>query len=101
MQILKKKEVFLVNKTELVAAMAENSGLSKKDAEKALNAFIESVENAVKSGDKVSLIGFGTFEARERAAREGKNPQTGAKIKIAACKVPAFKAGKAFKDLVK
>ena len=90
-----------MNKTELVAAMAENSGLSKKDAEKALNAFIESVENAVKSGDKVSLIGFGTFEARERAAREGKNPQTGEKIKIAACKVPAFKAGKAFKDLVK
>lgn len=90
-----------MNKTELVAAMAENSGLSKKDAEKALNAFIESVENAVKSGDKVSLIGFGTFEARERAARTGKNPQTGEKIKIAACKVPAFKAGKAFKDLVK
>ena len=101
MQILKKKEVFLVNKTELVAAMAENSGLSKKDAEKALNAFIESVENAVKSGDKVSLIGFGTFEARERAARTGKNPRTGEAIKIEACKIPAFKAGKAFKDIVK
>jgi len=90
-----------VNKTELVAAMAENSGLSKKDAEKALNAFIESVENAVKSGDKVSLIGFGTFEARERAARTGKNPRTGEAIKIEACKIPAFKAGKAFKDIVK
>ncbi len=63
--------------------------------------FIGGVQNAVKAGDKVSLIGFGTFEARERAAREGKNPQTGEKIKIAACKVPAFKAGKAFKDLVK
>lgn len=96
-----KKEVFLVNKTELVAAMAENSGLSKKDAEKALNAFVESVENAVKSGDKVSLIGFGTFEARERAARTGKNPRTGEAIKIEACKIPAFKAGKAFKDIVK
>ena len=90
-----------MNKTELVAAMAENSGLSKKDAEKALNAFIESVENAVKSGDKVSLIGFGTFEAHERAARTGKNPRTGEAIKIEACKIPAFKAGKAFKDIVK
>ena len=90
-----------MNKTELVAAMAENSGLSKKDAEKALNAFVESVENAVKSGDKVSLIGFGTFEARERAARTGKNPRTGEAIKIEACKVPTFKAGKAFKDIVK
>ena len=90
-----------MNKTELVALMAEEAGLSKKDAEKALNAFIGSVQNTVKAGDKVSLIGFGTCEARERAAREGKNPQTGEKIKIAACKVPAFKAGKAFKDLVK
>ena len=90
-----------MNKTELVAAMAENSGLSKKDAEKALNAFIESVENAVKSGDKVSLIGFGTFEARERAARTGKNPRTGEAVRIEACKIPAFKAGKAFRDIVK
>lgn len=90
-----------MNKVELVAAMAEKAGLSKKDAEKALNAFIESVEGAVKSGDKVSLIGFGTFEARERAERTGKNPRTGEALKIAACKVPAFKAGKAFKDMVK
>lgn len=90
-----------MNKVELVAAMAENAGLSKKDAEKALNAFIESVEGAVKSGDKVSLIGFGTFETRERAERTGKNPRTGEALKIAACKVPAFKAGKAFKDMVK
>ena len=90
-----------MNKTELVALMAEEAGLSKKDAEKALNAFIGGVQNTVKAGDKVSLIGFGTFELRERSAREGKNPRTGEEIKIAACKVPAFKAGKAFKDLVK
>ena len=89
-----------MNKAELVAAMAEKAGLSKKDAEKALNAFIESVEESVKAGDKVSLIGFGTFETRERAAREGKNPRTGEKIKIAASKAPAFKAGKAFKDML-
>ena len=89
-----------MNKTELVAAMAEKAGLSKKDAEKALNAFIESVEETVKAGDKVSLIGFGTFETRERAARDGKNPRTGEKIKIAASKTPAFKAGKAFKDML-
>ena len=90
-----------MNKTELVALMAEEAGITKKDAEKALNAFIGGFQNAVKAGDKVSLIGFVTFEDRARAAREGKNPQTGEKIKIAACKVPAFKAGKAFKDLVK
>ena len=90
-----------MKKSELVAIMAEKADLKKVDAEKALNAFIGGVQNAVKAGDKVSLIGFGTFEARERAAREGKNPQTGEKIKIAACKVPAYKAGKAFKDLVK
>ena len=90
-----------MNKAELVAAMAEKAGLSKKDAEKALSAFVESVQDAVKAGDKVSLVGFGTFECRERAAREGRNPQTGAVVKIAASKVPAFKAGKAFKDLLK
>ena len=90
-----------MKKSELVAIIAEKADLKKVDAEKALNAFIGGVQNAVKAGDKVSLIGFGTFEARERAAREGKNPQTGEKIKIAACKVPAFKAGKVFKDLVK
>ena len=90
-----------MNKTELVAAIAAKADLSKKDAEKALNAFIETVQGAVKADDKVQLVGFGTFEARERAAREGKNPQTGEKIKIDACKVPAFKVGKAFKDLLK
>jgi DNA-binding protein HU-beta len=90
-----------MNKTELVAALAAKAGTSKKDAEAVLNAFVETVQAAVKANDKIQLVGFGTFEARERAAREGKNPQTGAKIKIAACKVPAFKAGKAFKDLLK
>lgn len=90
-----------MNRTELVAAMAQQAGISKKDADAALKAFIDNVENAVKAGDKVQLVGFGTFESRERSAREGKNPQTGEKIKIAACKVPAFKAGKAFKEILK
>ena len=90
-----------MNKTELVAALAEKAEVSKKDAEKVLNAFIETVQGAVKADDKVQLVGFGTFESKARAAREGKNPQTGEKIKIAACKVPSFKAGKAFKDLLK
>ena len=90
-----------MNKTELVAALAEKAEVSKKDAEKVLNAFVETVQEAVKADDKVQLVGFGTFESKARAAREGKNPQTGEKIKIAACKVPAFKAGKAFKDLLK
>lgn len=90
-----------MNKTELVAAIAAKAEVSKKDAENMLNAFIETVQDAVKADDKVQLVGFGTFESRARAAREGKNPQTGEKIKIAACKVPAFKAGKAFKDMLK
>ena len=90
-----------MNRTELVAAMSEQAGISKKDADAALKAFIDNVENAVKAGEKVQLVGFGTFESRERSAREGKNPQTGEKIKIAACKVPAFKAGKAFKEILK
>jgi len=90
-----------MNKTELVAALAEKAEVSKKDAEKVLNAFIETIQDAVKADDKVQLMGFGTFESKARAAREGKNPMTGEKIKIAACKVPAFKAGKAFKDMLK
>lgn len=89
-----------MNKAELVASMAEKAGLSKKDAEKALNAFEDTVTDALKANDKVSLVGFGTFEVRERAAREGRNPQTGATVKIAACKVPAFKAGKSLKDIL-
>lgn len=91
----------MMNKTELVATLAEKAEVSKKDAEKVLNAFIETVQAAVKADDKVQLVGFGTFESKARAAREGKNPQTGAKIQIPACKVPAFKAGKAFKDMLK
>lgn len=90
-----------MNKTELIAVLAEKAEVSKKDAEKVLNAFVETVQDAVKADDKVQLVGFGTFESKARAAREGKNPQTGEVIKIAACKVPAFKAGKAFKDMLK
>jgi len=87
-----------MNKTELVEVMAKEANLTKKDAEAALNAFTSAVEGALKAGDKVTLVGFGTFEVRERAARTGRNPQTGAEIKIAASKAPAFKAGKSFKE---
>ena len=87
-----------MNKTELVAAMAENAGLTKKDAEAALKAFVETVEAALKADDKVQIVGFGTFEVSERAAREGRNPQTGETMKIAASKSPKLKAGKALKD---
>ena len=87
-----------MNKSELIAAMAEKSGLSKKDSEKALGAFIDTVVDALKDGDKVALVGFGTFDVRERAARTGLNPRTKEPIEIAASKAPAFKAGKAFKD---
>lgn len=90
-----------MNKTELIAAISEKAGLSKKDAEAALNAFIDSVKGALKKGDKVQLIGFGSFEVKERAARKGRNPQTKAEITIPASKVPTFKVGKAFKDAIK
>ena len=90
-----------MNKTELVAAIAANAELSKKDAEKALNAFVGAVEGALVKGEKIQLVGFGTFEVRERAARECINPQTTAKVKVAASKVPAFKAGQALKNIVK
>ena len=89
-----------MNKTELINAISEKSGLTKKDSEAALNATLKSIEEALVKGDKISLIGFGTFDVRERAAREGKNPQTGAKIKIAASKSPAFKAGSSLKNAV-
>ncbi len=89
-----------MNKQELISAMAEKANLSKKDAEAALNAFVAAVEGALVKGDKVQLVGFGGFEVRERAARTGRNPQTGAEMKIAAAKVPAFKAGSAFKALI-
>ena len=89
-----------MNRTELVAAMAEKTQLSKKDAEAALKAFVDVVSEEMKKGEKVQLVGFGTFEVSERAAREGRNPQTGETMTIAASKTPKFKAGKAFKDLV-
>ncbi len=89
-----------MNKTELVAAIAEKANLSKKDAEKAIAAFTDTVTDALKAGDKIQLVGFGTFEVRERAARTGINPQTKQTITIAASKNPVFKAGKAFKDAV-
>ena len=90
-----------MNKTELVAIMAEKADLSKKDAEKALNAFVDAVEAALEKGDKIQLVGFGTFEVRERAARVCRNPQTKEDIKVPASKVPAFKAGQALKNIVK
>ncbi len=90
-----------MNKTELIAAIAEKAELSKKDAEKALAAFIESVEGALAKNDKVQLVGFGTFEVKTRAARKGRNPRTKQEITIPASKAPAFKAGKAFKDAIK
>lgn len=89
-----------MNKTELVASVAERSGLSKKDSEKAVAAVIDSIVEAVKEDDKVQLIGFGTFEMRSRNERTGRDPRTNKPITIPACKVPAFKAGKGFKDAV-
>ena len=89
-----------MNKTELVAAIAEKAELSKKDAEKALKAFVDVVTAQLKNDQKVQLVGFGTFEVSERAAREGRNPQTGETMKIEASKAPKFKAGKALKDMV-
>lgn len=89
-----------MNKSELIDAIAEKAELSKAAADRALKAMLDTITDAVAKGEGVSLIGFGTFESRPRAARTGKNPQTGATIKIAATTVPAFKAGKAFKDKV-
>ena len=89
-----------MNKTELVAAIAEEAGITKKDAEKAVKAFTDVVAKSLKKGDKVQLVGFGTFEVVKRAAREGRNPQTGKTMKIKASKAPKFKAGKALKDAV-
>lgn len=89
-----------MNKTELIAAIAEKAEISKKDSEKALKAFIDVVTEQLKKDDKVQLVGFGTFEVSKRAAREGRNPQTGKTMKIEACKAPKFKAGKALKDAV-
>ena len=88
-----------MNKNEFIAALSEKAELSKKDAEKAYTAFVDTMTDALKKGDKVQLVGFGTFEVKERAARVGLNPQTKEKIQIPASKAPAFKAGKGFKDI--
>lgn len=89
-----------MNKTQLIEAVAAKAGIKKKEAEAAVNAFTAVIEDALKAGDKVQVVGFGTFEVKERAAREGRNPKTGEKITIAASKHPAFTAGKALKDSV-
>jgi len=89
-----------MNKADLIARIAEEADLSKKSAEAALNAFVDAVEGALKKGEKVQLVGFGSFEVRKRAARKGRNPQTKEEIKIPASKAPVFRAGKALKDLV-
>ena len=89
-----------MNKTQLIDAIVAKSGLSKKDADAALNAVVDSIKDALKAGDKVQLVGFGTFAVKARAARTGKNPATGEAIEIAACKVPSFAAGKALKDAI-
>ena len=87
-----------MNKAELITAVAENADITKKDAEKALKAFVDVVTEELKKGEKVQVVGFGTFEVLERAAREGRNLHTGEPIQIPACKAPKFKAGKALKD---
>ena len=89
-----------MNKSELIVALAEKAAISKKDAEKVLNAFVDSVSGSLAKGEKVQLIGFGTFDVKKRPARTARNPRTGAEIKIAASKAPSFKAGKALKDQV-
>ena len=89
-----------MNKTELVAAVADKAGLSRKDAEKAVKAFTDVVSEQLVSGDKIQLVGFGTFEVAERAARDGRNPKSGEPMRIEASKTPKFKAGKALKDMV-
>ena len=89
-----------MNKTELIAAVAEKTELSKKDAEKVIKAFTDVVAEELKKGEKIQLVGFGTFEVAERPAREGRNPRTGETMPIAASKAPKFKAGKALKDMV-
>lgn len=89
-----------MNKTELVSSVAEKTGMTKKDAEKAINALFESIEGALAQNDKVQVIGFGTFEVKSREERKGRNPQTGAEITIPASKSPVFKAGKSLKDIV-
>ena len=90
-----------MNKTELINAVAETSGLTKKDSEVALNAILDTIQDAMKNGDKVQLVGFGSFEVKERAARTGRNPRTKETVEIPASKAPVFKAGQAFKDAIR
>ncbi|MBE6817634.1 MAG: HU family DNA-binding protein [Ruminococcaceae bacterium] len=90
-----------MNKKDLIKAVADASALTNKDAEKAINAFTAAITDALKKGEKVQLVGFGTFEVRERAAKQGRNPRTGATMKIPASKLPAFRAGQALKDAIK
>lgn len=90
-----------MNKNELISTVAEKTGLSKKDSEKALNATLDAITAAVANGEKVQLIGFGTFELRERAEKQARNPRTGETMTVPACKAPAFKAGQAFKNAAK
>ena len=97
---MKNEEDFPMNKSELIAALAEKTELSKKDAEKALNAFVDVTSGSLAKGEKVQLIGFGTFDVKKRPARTARNPRTGAEIKIKASKAPTFKAGRALKDKV-
>ena len=89
-----------MNKSELIAALANKTGVTKKDTEEIMNAFVEVVKDTLKAGDKVQLLGFGTFEQKERAARTARNPQTGEMIEVAASKAVVFKPGKGFKDAV-
>jgi DNA-binding protein HU-beta len=89
-----------MNKAELISQVSEKSDMTKKDAEKAVSAFLSTIEEALAGGDKVQLVGFGTFEVRERAARKGRNPQTGEEIEIAAARVPVFKPGKSLREIV-
>ena len=96
----KNKEEYSVNKSELIAALAGKAELSKKDAEKVLGAFVDTVSESLAKGEKIQLIGFGPFEVKKRPARTARNPRTGAEIKIAASKAPAFKSGKALKEKV-
>ena len=100
MKLFEKEVLLIMNKTELIAEVAAKSGLSKKDAEKALAAVVDTVKEAVAKGDKVQLVGFGSFELKCREARMGRNPKTKEAIQIPASKAPVFKAGKAFKDAV-
>ena len=99
MKIIESKEEYsTMNKTELINAVADKTAMTKKDVEKAMNAMLLTISDTLKSGDKVQLVGFGSFEVRERSAHKGRNPQTGEEIEIPAGKTPAFKAGKTLKD---